>query len=813
MLMQRSKVARADVLDSSDERSEGEAFITAGPYTGELRPQYCTTALLDRLAELPSCLALPSARLVAGGRNRHVCIELPINGHSQTVIVKAFGPQPWIKDARDRRRGSKARRTWLAAKHLGKQAVGTPPPIGYLERWERGRLRESYFLAVYQHRAESFREALLRLYHETPECARFMHLLECVAAGVSRMHAAGFLHNDLGNQNILLTPEGPDRWRDMQVIDLNRGRIRRELSARERARDLSRLDLPSHLRWLFMCMYCCGTPPAALVRWERLHRWLYGMHSRSRRWRHPIRAARQRQQAGGSKDALGYPAPRDIWIWDERSGQAIPALLRGDRLREYPVSRGARMAADTLRAAPSVWREYRALMAGAYRQPVDFSGRIGMALNPSPDTLDRELRLLAGLGRIPAFVRFYHHEGPQRWRFRAQLVHTLHGQGHPVDIALVQDRRAVREPAAWRGFIEEVLQAVANVVGAVEVGHNVNRAKWGIWDFRELRALYAPFAELRARFPALRFTGPGAIDFEYPFLFSALREWPADAPLSALSHHLYVDRRGAPENSQGAFSTVEKLALARAIARSSPRCRDSLVISEVNWPLAGTGAYSPVGSPYALPGQQHGGHGVSEDKYANYMIRYLCLALGSGMAEKVYWWRLVARGYGLVDDSNDAAWRPRPAYGMLRTFLGMVGDSTLVTAQVPAYDDHRLGRYRFAFRRLDGETVVLTYAHGPSLAFPPAERFSHVEDAFGQPLARPPEQLTGRPVYLRAGEAHADSRLGDLGRAGTLVVIVAALYGVAGEILGIGGAVLELAEGNLASCLAFVRALRARRHA
>jgi len=725
--------------------------ITVGPYVGELAPEYRSPDLLACLAELPARLTSASAQVVAEGRNRHVRIDLPVNGRTETVIVKAFGRQPWFKDARDRRRGSKARRTWLAARHLGRHGVGTPPPIGYLERWEGARLRESYFLAVYQREAETFLEALLRLFHEMPESALFMGLLECVADGVRAMHAAGFLHNDFGAQNVLLTPQGPGRWQDFQVIDLNRGRIRNgELGLRERARDLSRLGLPSHLLQVFMNMYCRGAPPAELRRWESRYRWLRSLHSRSRRWRHPIEEARLRRHAARVSPRNDYPALRDMWIWDERSAQPIAAVGRNERLRLYPASRYARVVVDTLRAAPGVWREYRSLLAQAFTQPVNLAGRIGMGINPAPQDLERELELLAGLGVIPAFVRFYHHEGRSQRRFRARLVHALRRAGHPVAIALVQDRKAVREPAAWRDFAVEVLESAGQAVEAVEVGQNINRAKWGIWDFRDVKALYAPIVELRERFPAVRFIGPGAIDFEYPFVLSALREWPAAVPLAALSHHLYVDRRGAPENPQGAFGPVEKFALARAIARRSPICADRLVISEVNWPLAGTGVYSPILAPYIAPGPHHAVGGVSEDEYGDYMLRYLCLALGSGMVERVYWWRLVAHGFGLVDDRDPGGgWRARPAYAMLRNFLHLLGESTLVEAQLPVREGERQGRYRFAFRRPDGEVVALTYAHGPALPFPAGETFGHVEDAFGQALDEPPARLAGRPIYLR----------------------------------------------------------------
>ncbi len=725
--------------------------MSLGPYVGEVAPEYRAPEVLERLAELPRCLSAPSASLLAAGRNRHVRIELPLNGSSHPVLVKAFGAQPWFRDLRDRRRGSKARRAWIAATHLTRHGVGTPKAIGYLERWEGMRLGESYFLAAYEPGVVSFREALLTLFHEMPESANFMDLLECVAAGVRSMHAAGFLHNDLGNQNVLLRPDGPGRWRDFRVIDLNRGRIRAELGWRERARDLSRLNLPSHLLRVFVKMYCQDAPPSELLSWERFYRWLYSLHARSRRWRHPIREAKLRaQRSRAPRDR--YPAPRDLWIWDERSGQPIGAMLRKERLTHYPAARFFGAVVDTARAAPGVWRAYHPLLAGAFRQPVGLTGRIGMALQPSPETLERQLALLGGLGRIPAFVRFYHHEPPPQRRFRADVVRALRRAGHPVSIALVQDRRAVRVPAAWSEFVGEVLDGVGAMVDEVEVGHNVNRAKWGIWDFRELRPLYAPLAEWQARFPQLRFMGPGAIDFEYPSVISALREWPAGVPLSALSHHLYVDRRGAPENPQGPFSALEKFALALAIARQAPTPAQRVVITEVNWPIKGTGVYSPLLAPYVLPGRGANA-GVSEGEYGDYLLRYLCLALGSGLVERVYWWRLVARGFGLVDDADPAVLRPRPAYAMLRNFIAVLGESTLIGAQLPPRSGLRHGRYRLAFRRADGEIVVFTYAHGPALPFPSEESCSQVQDAFGQPLEPLPVRLTGHPVYLRGGTA------------------------------------------------------------
>jgi lipopolysaccharide kinase (Kdo/WaaP) family protein len=541
----------------------------AGRYAGELAQAYRSPELLALLADLPALLAAPAARLIATGRNRNIRIELPAGGRRVPVMVKAFGTQSLLRDLRDRRRGSKAQRTWQAAAHLAAHGAGTPRPIGYLERWEGGRLRESYYLAEYQDGAATLREALLELFDARPPlAARFVQLLECVAAGVRRMHDAGFVHNDLGNQNVLLHSAGPAAWRDFMVVDLNRGRLRRSLGLRQRGRDLSRLELPSDLQQMLVEMYWRGVPPRALLRSARLYRRLYGLQVLKRRLLQALR--------GGVRDASerDYPAPRELWIWDEPTAQPISALLRRDRARLFPLSRYRRVLVDGLRAAPGVWREYRALRRETYAHPVQFAGRVGLALEPTPATRGQELALLAGLGPVPALVRFYHHDGEAARAYRADLVHDLHRAGHAVSVALVQDRRALREPASWRAFAREVLERIAPVVQEVEVGHAINRVKWGVWRFEELRALYAPLPDLQSRFPALRFTGPAAIDFEYPAVFPALREWPRAVPLAALSHHLYVDRRGAPENPQDGFGAPEKFALGRAVARAAPGCAD-----------------------------------------------------------------------------------------------------------------------------------------------------------------------------------------------------------------------------------------------
>ena len=49
-------------------------------------------------------------------------------------------------------------------------------------------------------------------------------------------------------------------------------------------------------------------------------------------------------------------------------------------------------------------------------------------------------------------------------------------------------------------------------------------------------------------------------------------------------------------------------------------------------------------------------------------------AIASGLVERIYWWQLVAPGYGLVDNRG-AEWRKRPGYFALRQMVRLLEGS------------------------------------------------------------------------------------------------------------------------------------------
>lgn len=732
--------ARLEIAPGSEIPAATVFPVSAGPYRGEYFGSSQPEAQL--LAQLANLGQRPPGAGGALSRGPHAVARHDVHsgGSRIPVVVKSFS-RTWWRDGDFARRGSKACRSFRIAVRLAENRVGTPTPLAWLDRWEGGRLLESHFVCAFEQGA-SFRDELNRLFREDPLCRRVLGLMETVAGAVARMHDAGVCHLDLGNQNILVERHDDDAWGNVRFIDLDRARMHDRLGLRHRARDISRLDIPSALLPVFFCMYFGNRrPPAEFTAWEARYRRRFALHTASRKFRHPFRTLRARRRESAQRASLER---KHLWLWDDRSEQAIGTRTRVERYADYPWRNGLYVARGVVRAAGPVHGLYRDLLAGAFSRPVALAGRIGMAVGRSQGHGGAERLLLEGLGRIPVLMRVYRH-ADEKWNARALDEARRLGQaGHAVYLALVHDGACIREPGLWERFVAQWLPAFSGIAGMVEIGHATNREKFGIRDFRDYARLVEVVLRHAQAAGGFTLTGPAAIDFEYHALAGLLDVLP-EGSIDALSHHLYVDRRGAPENRQGRFSAVEKFALAKAFAAWSPAVRgERLIVSEVNWPIAGTGAHSPVSAPYLVPGARSGGSAVDEEAYASFMIRYYALALCSGLVDQVYWWRLVARGFGLVDDTH-AAWRPRPAYAALKHFVALLGDATFV-GMLRTGDGIRALR----FRTPRAGEVVMAWSHPEATRYAPPFQSATVlaRDGQEQPVHGGPVLLTGSPIYF-----------------------------------------------------------------
>ncbi len=676
-------------------------------------------------------LAEGGGELIYRLRNTIHRVADPADPTGPGFCVKTFKAPPFLRALHYRRVGSKAVRSHRFGVHLRAHRASAAEPVACFERWSGARLIESCLVTRFMEQGTDLYSEMSRLLREDPDAAKYIALLRFAAGAIRRMHDSGYVHNDLGGQNILLRRVGDAAWTDPCFIDLNRGELCGELTLRQRARDLAKLEIPSHLRRIFFHIYFDDGPiPREFSRWEEIQRRRITWHNESRKYRHPIRhLLRHRNKI----ISTGRPSYRDTWLWDAQSGQPSVVLESRDRNRERRFTDCVSVVWRNLRCAPAVWSRYRALKSQAYAQPVDLTKRFGVAVEPGAD-FPAQLALLADAPGLTVFVRCCFHEGAAGLDACVAAVEELSARGHEVALGLVQSRRAVLAPGEWTEFCTEAVRRLADRVRFVEVGHAVNRVKWGLWNLDETEALWAPVAALRAAHPHLTILGPAVNDFEYHYYPPLLARLAAR--MDGLSNHLYVDRRGAPENYQGKFSLLEKCALGRAFAEAHG-ITGGFHVTEVNWPLRGMGDHSPLAGAYRPRDYVESPLHVDEEQAAAFLVRYALIALCSGMTERVWWWNLSAHGFGLSDGLDGC--RPRLAWHALVQFHRTAGRSCFRSRE------ERDGAIWFHFDRL-----TVAYALAPASVTVP-EDCTAVHDVQGNEL--PVKKggvlaLTGNPVYF-----------------------------------------------------------------
>jgi hypothetical protein len=377
-------------------------------------------------------------------------------------------------------------------------------------------------------------------------------------------------------------------------------------------------------------------------------------------------------------------------VWDHLSDQPHQHAGRLDKLRVRLADAGSHAveAAVVAAALPRIRSRYRELKRELHKEPVVFQG-CGVAVRPWPENPGALLGLVDELGSKHVLVRLHPWEDDHT--AEEELARELHGRGLELTFALPQNRDLVRDPRRWRHSIEEIGGRFSPYGTRFQVGQAVNRSKWGVWNLGEYVRLVEEASDVLRRHPGVEILGPSVIDFEYHVTAAALNLRRPGLHFDAVSALLYVDRRGAPENTQAGLDTEGKVLLLKAIADTSRNSTGRCWITEVNWPLR-EGPHSPAGRAVS----------VGEEEAADFLVRYYLLALGTGAVERVFWWQMIAKGYGLVDP---AELRRRPAFHAFRTLIQELEGSRL-EAVLPVSAPARL----WLFRRPDGAEVAVGWS-------------------------------------------------------------------------------------------------------
>lgn len=226
-----------------------------------------------------------------------------------------------------------------------------------------------------------------------------------------------------------------------------------------------------------------------------------------------------------------------------------------------------------------------------------------------------------------------------------------------IILKIMQDREHVEDLQLLKRDLRTLFSTLYEDVEIFEIGSTINRAKWGFFSVNEYNRFYKTAYDLKkAEFPDIKIIGSGVIDFEYHFTAHTLFNF-FKYRYDGISSLLYVDRRGAPENTQIGFTLSDKIAWLSTMIWLSPKTKNTLHITETNWPIKGTAPYAPT-SEYEC---------VEEELYADYMLRYYLLAFASQQVDSLSWHQLIAPGYGLIDNRNGIVFRP--AYTVYKTML------------------------------------------------------------------------------------------------------------------------------------------------
>ncbi len=239
-----------------------------------------------------------------------------------------------------------------------------------------------------------------------------------------------------------------------------------------------------------------------------------------------------------------------------------------------------------------------------------------------------------------------------------------------ITLKILQDRENIEDLELLKKNLETIFTKLDGLVNNYEIGSTINRAKWGFFSVDEYNKFFlVAYGLKKTKFKNIKLLGSGIIDFEYHFtahtLFNLFKY-----KYDGVSSLLYVDRRGAPENTQLGFALSDKIAWLNTMVWLSRKTTNKIHITEVNWPLSGTAPYAPTSEKEC----------VSETEYANYMLRYYLLAFASQQIDSLSWHQLIAPGYGLVDNRKGIV--KREAYTTFKYMLNSLNSAQFLRLDI-----------------------------------------------------------------------------------------------------------------------------------
>ena len=335
---------------------------------------------------------------------------------------------------------------------------------------------------------------------------------------------------------------------------------------------------------------------------------------------------------------------KEPFKWDSYSDQ--PYQLKDKNYKKEMRKKEFSSLIKTILTALFILPFSLVLMPFVKRKHIDSNTFFSMGVDYKRESL-LTLKLLEELGVQRILIRFKLWEMDSLDELKSFI---LASKNKKIILKIMQDREHVEDLKLLENNLRDIFSSLDGHVDLYEIGTTINRAKWGFFSVDEYNRFFQTAYDLKIQeFPFAKLIGSGVIDFEYHFTVHTLFNF-FKYHYDGISALLYVDRRGAPENTQMGFNLSDKIALLSSMVWLSPKTKNNLHITETNWPLSDTAPYAPTSEHEC----------VDKESYANFMLRYHLLAFASQQVDSLSWHQLIAPGYGLIDNTETI--KKYPAY-------------------------------------------------------------------------------------------------------------------------------------------------------
>ena len=198
----------------------------------------------------------------------------------------------WHKQILDRKKPSKALRSWNGTSELLRRGIDSPAPVAFFEHRDPAKMLENWFICEHFPTKLSARSFFVRYAagEREVEGYRFEDFVYRMIRYIRLMHRRGVIFRDLSGGNVLVQVQ-PDGKLKFSLIDTARARFRmRRYPLAKRVADLKRLcsKLDSERQAYFMNAYLeieGGRFTAA----QRFSFQLYALKAQLKRWKRRLR--------------------------------------------------------------------------------------------------------------------------------------------------------------------------------------------------------------------------------------------------------------------------------------------------------------------------------------------------------------------------------------------------------------------------------------------------------------------------------------------------------------------------------------------